>query len=152
VKLSKILLALVAYFVMFFGILSIVGCGEDKNDGFDAAGNVIDENQLFTLESHYQFRMNGLDIIFWGVDEAFGKTNEHTASAMILTINRACYIRMLVKKIGAGLSNDYTIEVGSSDQDGAGCGQLRGFYSLTLTGATSADIEYIRNLDDNETF
>lgn len=42
---GKLFLALAAYFALFFGILSIVGCGDNASalfpDNFDANGNLV---------------------------------------------------------------------------------------------------------------
>lgn len=140
--------------LLFLAALVFAGCGDDKIDPNSAAsadqvGDApvdFNGNPLYTLETHYQFQLNGQNIILWGVDQAFGRTNEQ-AFASLVDQHSACGIRMLVHKAKSGTSNDYTIQIGASDQTGEGCGQLRGMYSLKLTGATTANVVYVSDFE-----
>jgi hypothetical protein len=133
--------------------LGFIGCGDNSTGGTDAAGNQLDltaDGQvIYTLEDHYKFRLNGQDIVIWGIKDAFGKVNEE-ASATILDISKACTLRLLVQKVGVSV-NDYTFRTGTFEQvNGQECAQLNGDFTMTLTGAKTADITWIG--EDDETF
>jgi hypothetical protein len=132
--------------------LGFIGCGDNSTGGTDAAGNQLnltaDGQPIYTLEDHYSFRLNGIDAVVWGVDRAFGRANED-ASIWDITEAIPCGIRMIVKKVGVS-TNDYTMKIGASDQTREGCGQFRGNYTMTLTGAKTAEITWVG--EDDETF
>ncbi len=125
--------------------LVLTGCGSDPATEANANDLPLsaDGTPLYTLETHYRFSLHGHDVIVWGMDQAFGKTNE-SASAYFFDTGVACGMRMIVRLAETG-DNNYTMQMAASEQSqsGTGCSELSGLYSLSLTGPTTANILYI---------
>lgn len=120
----------------------LAGCGDEQPDVL--SGNQL-ENVIYTLEDSYDVSFNGMDVKIFGVIAAFGTVNEE-ATALLLTPNRqACGTRMIITYLS---SNNYKMRIGASEQSGEHCGEVRGDFHLTLTGAKTATVEYLGQSDD----